>query len=136
MYSVPYGTVQLATQEQQKLFGVPEGGALGLQGVSGAEDEEDEDEEDEIREEEEEDSQDEDDDGGPGKGKGKAGSSKAKGARSTSSAAKPKVKVKGDQDSKTGRRKINICFIEDDARRHITFSKRKAGIMKKVSVLF
>jgi len=32
---------------------------------------------------------------------------------------------------KTGRRKINIEFIEDKSRRHITFSKRKAGIMKK-----
>jgi SRF-type transcription factor (DNA-binding and dimerisation domain) len=31
-----------------------------------------------------------------------------------------------------GRRKINIEFIEDKGRRHITFSKRKAGIMKKV----
>src|SRR6202012_3330850 len=30
------------------------------------------------------------------------------------------------------RRKINIEFIEDKGRRHITFSKRKAGIMKKV----
>jgi len=30
-----------------------------------------------------------------------------------------------------GRRKINIEFIEDKGRRHITFSKRKAGIMKK-----
>ncbi|PWN33486.1 SRF-TF-domain-containing protein, partial [Meira miltonrushii] len=29
------------------------------------------------------------------------------------------------------RRKIRIEFIEDDSRRHITFSKRKAGIMKK-----
>ncbi|KDN53190.1 SRF-TF-domain-containing protein, partial [Tilletiaria anomala UBC 951] len=45
--------------------------------------------------------------------------------------AKAKAAVKGKQDSKTGRRKINISFIEDDARRHITFSKRKAGIMKK-----
>ncbi|KAH3767125.1 solute carrier family 35 member F6 [Pelomyxa schiedti] len=32
---------------------------------------------------------------------------------------------------KLGRRKINIEFIEDKSRRHITFSKRKAGIMKK-----
>lgn len=41
--------------------------------------------------------------------------------------------VKGERDSLTGRRKIKIQFIEDDSRRHITFSKRKAGIMKKVS---
>jgi len=36
-----------------------------------------------------------------------------------------------DNDKKAGRRKINIEFIEDKSRRHITFSKRKAGIMKK-----
>lgn len=32
----------------------------------------------------------------------------------------------------SGRRKIKIEYIEDKNRRHITFSKRKAGIMKKV----
>ncbi|KAJ3256791.1 hypothetical protein HK103_005165 [Boothiomyces macroporosus] len=32
---------------------------------------------------------------------------------------------------KAGRRKIKIEYIEDKSRRHITFSKRKAGIMKK-----
>lgn len=30
-------------------------------------------------------------------------------------------------------RKIEIAFIKDKSRRHITFSKRKAGIMKKVT---
>eukprot|EP01112_Ceratiomyxa_fruticulosa_P019100 TRINITY_DN619_c0_g1_i2.p1 TRINITY_DN619_c0_g1~~TRINITY_DN619_c0_g1_i2.p1 ORF type:complete len:307 (-),score=72.72 TRINITY_DN619_c0_g1_i2:310-1230(-) len=34
-------------------------------------------------------------------------------------------------EKKAGRRKINIEYIEDKSRRHITFSKRKAGIMKK-----
>ena len=40
-----------------------------------------------------------------------------------------------DDDEKGGRerRKIEIKFISDKSRRHITFSKRKAGIMKKVS---
>ncbi len=40
-----------------------------------------------------------------------------------------------DDDDKPGRerRKIEIKFITDKSRRHITFSKRKAGIMKKVS---
>lgn len=33
-----------------------------------------------------------------------------------------------------GRRKINIEFIDDKSRRHITFSKRKSGIMKKVII--
>jgi pheromone receptor transcription factor len=39
-----------------------------------------------------------------------------------------------DDDDKPGRerRKIEIKFIVDKSRRHITFSKRKAGIMKKV----
>ncbi|MCJ1444330.1 MAG: transcription factor of the MADS box [Stictis urceolatum] len=38
-----------------------------------------------------------------------------------------------DDDDKHGRerRKIDIKFIQDKSRRHITFSKRKAGIMKK-----
>lgn len=41
-----------------------------------------------------------------------------------------------DEDKKTnakaGRRKIKIELIQDKSRRHITFSKRKLGIMKKV----
>ncbi|KAJ2881509.1 transcription factor of the MADS box [Coemansia aciculifera] len=37
----------------------------------------------------------------------------------------------GPSDKRAGRRKIKIEFIEDKSRRHITFSKRKAGIMKK-----
>lgn len=31
------------------------------------------------------------------------------------------------------RRKIEIKFIENKTRRHVTFSKRKHGIMKKAS---
>lgn len=43
-----------------------------------------------------------------------------------------------DEDEKGGRerRKIEIKFISDKSRRHITFSKRKAGIMKKVGRAF
>lgn len=37
-----------------------------------------------------------------------------------------------DKDGDSGRRKIRIEYIGDKSRRHITFSKRKAGIMKKV----
>lgn len=37
-----------------------------------------------------------------------------------------------ESQEKKGRRKISIQFIENKSRRHITFSKRKAGIMKKV----
>jgi pheromone receptor transcription factor len=43
-----------------------------------------------------------------------------------------------DDDEKGGRerRKIEIKFIQDKSRRHITFSKRKAGIMKKVGSIY
>lgn len=37
---------------------------------------------------------------------------------------------------RNGRRKIKIEYIEDKNRRHITFSKRKAGIMKKVCLCY
>lgn len=36
------------------------------------------------------------------------------------------------REKRAGRRKILIQYIDDKSRRHITFSKRKAGIMKKV----
>jgi MADS-box transcription factor len=36
-----------------------------------------------------------------------------------------------EEGGKKERRKIEIAFIKDKSRRHITFSKRKAGIMKK-----
>ncbi|ANB13614.1 transcription factor MCM1 [Sugiyamaella lignohabitans] len=45
--------------------------------------------------------------------------------------------IDDDEDDEDGgkqgreRRKIEIKFIQDKSRRHITFSKRKAGIMKK-----
>lgn len=50
---------------------------------------------------------------------------------------RPRMSAAGDDDDdddeKGGRerRKIEIKFIQDKSRRHITFSKRKAGIMKK-----
>ncbi|KAI8920045.1 SRF-type transcription factor (DNA-binding and dimerization domain)-domain-containing protein [Powellomyces hirtus] len=37
----------------------------------------------------------------------------------------------GKGKGRQGRRKIKIEYIDDKSRRHITFSKRKAGIMKK-----
>ena len=49
----------------------------------------------------------------------------------------PEMEMTGDSDDekksgdKKGRRKIKIELIEDKSRRHITFSKRKLGIMKK-----
>ena len=39
-----------------------------------------------------------------------------------------------DKDGESGRRKIRIEYISDKSRRHITFSKRKAGIMKKARI--
>ena len=36
------------------------------------------------------------------------------------------------EQKKPGRRKISIQFIADKNKRHITFSKRKAGVLKKV----
>src|SRR5271154_2912957 len=51
---------------------------------------------------------------------------------------RPRMSAAGDDDDEDDekggreRRKIEIKFIQDKSRRHITFSKRKAGIMKKV----
>eukprot|EP01080_Neovahlkampfia_damariscottae_P003829 gene3829-6990_t len=39
---------------------------------------------------------------------------------------------KDDKPKKARRRKIKIEYIKDKSKRHITFSKRKGGIMKKV----
>ncbi|KAL8721883.1 MAG: hypothetical protein Q9225_001519 [Loekoesia sp. 1 TL-2023] len=50
---------------------------------------------------------------------------------------RPRVSTAADDDDDDEatpgreRRKIDIKFIQDKSRRHITFSKRKAGIMKK-----
>jgi hypothetical protein len=43
----------------------------------------------------------------------------------------PEMEKDGGKRERKGRRKINIEFIDDKSRRHITFSKRKSGIMKK-----
>ncbi|OMJ21593.1 Transcription factor of morphogenesis MCM1 [Smittium culicis] len=50
---------------------------------------------------------------------------------SGSEAASKEDSLATPTDKKTRRRKIKIEYIEDKGRRHITFSKRKAGIMKK-----
>ncbi|KAF9450570.1 SRF-TF-domain-containing protein, partial [Macrolepiota fuliginosa MF-IS2] len=42
---------------------------------------------------------------------------------------------KPKSDKKAGRRKIKIEFIQDKSRRHITFSKRKAGKAYELSTL-
>lgn len=69
--------------------------------------------------------------GNPGQSGPQAGSS---GARASSNFKKDLDEEEDDDDDrKQGRerRKIEIKFIQDKSRRHITFSKRKAGIMKK-----
>ncbi|KAG0743250.1 hypothetical protein G6F57_000331 [Rhizopus arrhizus] len=44
----------------------------------------------------------------------------------------PRVEDEGrTPERRVGRKKIKIEYIQDKSRRHITFSKRKAGIMKK-----
>lgn len=114
----PYGSLQLNHTQPPP----PAITFLGIPG-EGSEDEEEED--------------DDDDDDGTTKGKRKRSKSAAsKGGKKTTTkaaSATPSVGTSGERDSHTGRRKIRIEFIEDDSRRHITFSKRKAGIMKKVS---
>ena len=102
VYDVPFGTVQLASSSTTQPFDLASGFSAP---VDYAESDEEGDDDDADS-----------DDGAKSKGK------KGKRARS---------EAKGERDLKTGRRKIKIEFIEDDARRHITFSKRKAGIMKK-----
>lgn len=63
-------------------------------------------------------------------GNGNSGASETRGIKRQ----RPSVADDDDDDDEKGgreRRKIEIKFITDKSRRHITFSKRKAGIMKK-----
>ncbi|BGP19779.1 hypothetical protein JCM10213_006441 [Rhodosporidiobolus nylandii] len=73
-------------------------------------------------------SEEEEDDGGEedeGDGEGEAaGTAKGKGKK------KAKHPNKRNTTS-TGRKKISISYIEDKARRSVTFTKRKSGLMKK-----
>lgn len=105
VYDVPFGTVQLASSSKDASGNFDL--AAGLSAPADFEEEDDEEGDDDDGDSE---------DGAKSKGK--------KGKRAPTEA-------KGERDLKTGRRKIKIEFIQDDARRHITFSKRKAGIMKK-----
>jgi len=50
---------------------------------------------------------------------------------SSPSKRKNKASHKSEDGRKGCRRKINIEFIENKSRRHVTFSKRKAGLIKK-----
>lgn len=56
-----------------------------------------------------------------------------RGAAATGGNSSPvKAAAAGGEDEEKGKRKITIEYIEEKSKRHITFSKRKAGIMKKV----
>lgn len=66
-------------------------------------------------------SEDEDDSDDEGKGKG---------------AGKPKSKIGKKKTGGSGRRRIEIKFIENKSRRQVTFSRRKRGLMKKVGIPF
>jgi hypothetical protein len=47
--------------------------------------------------------------------------------------SKPVKNSKKRNATSTGRRKIAISYIDDKSKRHVSFTKRKAGLMKKVS---
>jgi hypothetical protein len=70
----------------------------------------------------EEEEEEEEEDNGTGSGRPK----KRKSVVNLRAAAKER------QQEDPGKRKIQIEYIKDKGKRHITFSKRKAGIMKKV----
>lgn len=56
-----------------------------------------------------------------------------RGAAATGGHSSPvKAATAGNEDEEKGKRKMTIEYIEEKSKRHITFSKRKAGIMKKV----
>lgn len=65
------------------------------------------------------------DGGGGGSGKGKGGSGSSKPLNS---------KIGKKKTGGTGRRRIDIKFIENKSRRQVTFSRRKRGLMKKVQI--
>jgi len=85
---------------------------------------------------------------GSSSGGGAAKKAKSPGKPSAAAAKKRKASGKLDINSQklladvsdeegkaSGKKKIQIEYIQDKSRRHITFSKRKAGIMKKVCFL-
>jgi hypothetical protein len=51
-----------------------------------------------------------------------------------SAGVKPAAKIGKKKMGGTGRRRIDIKFIENKSRRQVTFSRRKRGLMKKVSL--
>lgn len=85
------------------------------------------------------DDDDEDDDAGvAGRPRKRKSTSNLRGAAAASSSSKAggeestELVRKGSDEGANSRRKITIEYIEKKDKRHITFTKRKAGIMKKV----
>lgn len=75
--------------------------------------------------------QEEDEDDGEGEDDTLPAQGKRKGKAPAAQARKPRFPNKRNTQS-VGRRKIKIDYIQDKARRHVTFTKRKSGLMKKV----
>lgn len=75
-------------------------------------------------------SDDDDDEDGDSVETGNGGSAKGKGGSSGGKTLASKIGKK--KTGGTGRRKIDIKFIENKSRRQVTFSRRKRGLMKKV----
>ncbi|BGP11090.1 transcription factor of the MADS box [Rhodotorula toruloides] len=74
--------------------------------------------------------QEEDEDDGEGEDDTLPAQGKRKGKAPAAQARKPRFPNKRNTQS-VGRRKIKIDYIQDKARRHVTFTKRKSGLMKK-----
>jgi len=100
-----------------------EAGEEGGDGDLEVEDVEEEEEDEEEEEEEEEDSL--------SKGKQKKGKGKVK--EGVKEKEKAQKNLNKRNSGSVGRRKIAMSFIEEKNRRTVTFTKRKSGLMKKVS---
>ncbi|GAA5891655.1 hypothetical protein JCM8208_007359 [Rhodotorula glutinis] len=98
--------------------GEREGGASAEAGAAGEGEEEEGEGEGEGEDDGEGDGDDDDE------GEGEPGTAKGAGATTTKHPNKRNTQS-------VGRRKITIQFIEDKPRRHVTFTKRKSGLMKK-----
>lgn len=126
----PYGSLQLAGHNiQQNFTNTPTLGGTLVPSVDSEEDDDDDDEDEDGHKKRKRRGPGSSGSGGSKNGSASGGSKQGLGGAKMSAGGPTAA---GERDIHTGRRKIRIEFIEDDSRRHITFSKRKAGIMKKV----
>lgn len=77
--------------------------------------------------------EDEDEDAESGETGTTGGSGSGKGGKGSISSKPIASKIGKKKAGGTGRRRIDIKFIENKSRRQVTFSRRKRGLMKKVS---